>query len=367
MVTLDGAAGRAWDVVVVGAGVAGPLAAHGLARRGAAVLLVDKATFPRWKVCGSCLNPRALAALAAAGLGGLPADCGAVPLPALRVGFRGRSAGLPLAGWVALSRERFDAALIDAAVRAGAAFLPGTTARLGPVEGDARLVRLRQGDREATASARLVLAADGLGGQTLAGAAVAAGSRVGAGVVAADGPEFYGPGTVFMAGSAAGYVGLVRLEDGRLNIAAAFDAAALKSAHAPGVAAERVLAEAGWPVPAGLAGLPWRGTPALTRAGRPAGERVLAVGDAAGYVEPFTGEGMAWALASALAVVPLALRAARGWRPELGEVWASRHRAAARGQRLCRAVAWLTRHPGLGWAALAALRRLPWAARWLTG
>src|SRR5262249_23647918 len=46
---------RRWDAVVVGAGPAGALAARELARLGAAVLLVDRATFPRWKVCGCCL------------------------------------------------------------------------------------------------------------------------------------------------------------------------------------------------------------------------------------------------------------------------------------------------------------------------
>jgi flavin-dependent dehydrogenase len=187
-------------------------------------------------------------------------------------------------------------------------------------------------------------------------------------VVSADGPDFYAPGTVFMAHGPAGYVGLVRLEDGRLNVAAAFDADALRSAHAPAAVAGRVLREVGWPVPAGLADLPWRGTPALTRrVAHPAGERVLAVGDAAGYVEPFTGEGMAWALGSARAVVPLALRAVRGWRPAIAAAWANQRRAAARQQRLCRTVAWLTRRPALARAVFGLLGRAPWAARWLTG
>ena len=55
-----------WDAVVVGAGPAGSMAALGLARAGAAVLLVDRATFPRPKVCGCCLNGAALAALRSA-------------------------------------------------------------------------------------------------------------------------------------------------------------------------------------------------------------------------------------------------------------------------------------------------------------
>ncbi|HEY7428386.1 MAG TPA: FAD-dependent oxidoreductase, partial [Gemmataceae bacterium] len=66
---LEEASRRTWDVVVVGAGPAGAMAAHELARRGCAVLLVDRAAFPRWKVCGCCLNGHALVTLQAAGLG----------------------------------------------------------------------------------------------------------------------------------------------------------------------------------------------------------------------------------------------------------------------------------------------------------
>src|SRR2546421_10223020 len=77
---------RTWDVIVVGAGLAGALAAYDLARRGLAVLMVDKAAFPRWKVCGSCLNPPAPAGLAACGFGDLLPECGprpaAPPFPA---------------------------------------------------------------------------------------------------------------------------------------------------------------------------------------------------------------------------------------------------------------------------------------------
>ena len=45
------------DVVIVGAGPAGALAALVLARQGARVRLVDRATFPRPKLCGDSLNP----------------------------------------------------------------------------------------------------------------------------------------------------------------------------------------------------------------------------------------------------------------------------------------------------------------------
>jgi flavin-dependent dehydrogenase len=353
---------RRWDVAVIGAGPSGAFAAYHLARRGAAVLLIDRATFPRPKVCGCCLSPAAQTMLARAGLGNLPTDCGAVPLTTLRLAAGGRQARLPLLGWVALSRERFDAALVDAACRAGATFLPGTHARLGGVGDDARACVLRRGGEEAEVAAALVLAADGLGGQLLSRAAlvpvcISPRSRVGAGVTMTDAASDYAPHSVFMACGTSGYVGLVRLEDRRLNVAAAFDSAFLRDCGCPGTAAARVLAEVGWPMPRGLTDAPWRGTPALTRsAEHPAAPRVLALGDAAGYVEPFTGEGIAWALGAAEAVVPLALQ---GWDAGSADAWTAWHRRGSRHQRLIRAVAWVVRRPQLVRAAVGLIARFP--------
>ena len=367
--TADEAAARTWGAVVVGAGPAGATAARELARRSVAVLLVDRAAFPRWKVCGCCLNGRAAALLRSAGLGRLTADGGAAPLECIRLAAGGREARLPLTGAAALSREAFDAALVTAAVEAGAAFLPETHAvtsdkasEKGVKEGK-RVVRLRHGDRWAEVEARVVLAADGLAGQFLArtdaAATAAPGARIGAGVVAAA-PDFYQRGVIYMTCGAGGYTGLVRLEDGRLDVAAAFDAAALHDGG-PGGAAVRLLAKAGWPAVPGLEAMPWRGTPPLTRrARRLAGERLFVLGDAAGYVEPFTGEGMAWALASGAAVAPLAARAAERWRPELARQWVGVHRrVVARRQYLCRAVAALLRRPWLTGLAVRLLSSAP--------
>ncbi len=372
---LTEAASRTWDVAVVGAGLAGSLAAMGLARAGLAVILLDRARFPRWKVCGCCLNPNALSTLAAVGLGELPRQLQAVPLPVCRLGSRGVEAQLALPGWVALSRLRLDAALIARAQEAGARFSPGVEARLGPVTADSRTLILRgQGSKAAALQARLVLAADGLGGRLLAeGLAgeerpihIAGDSRIGAGVVANEAPAFYHHGEVYMAHARNGYLGLVRLEDGRLNMAAAFDARLLRSAHHPGVAAVQVLREVGWPVPAGLAEMRWRGTPALTRhPARLGSNRVLALGDAAGYVEPFTGEGMAWALASGAAVVDVARRAVSAWQPSVIDAWTQVHQRIVRQRQwICWATAWLTRHPSLTRAAVAVLRGRPgWRLR----
>ena len=56
---------NAVDVLVVGAGPAGTVAATALASAGARVRLVDRARFPRPKLCGDTLNPGAFAVLRA--------------------------------------------------------------------------------------------------------------------------------------------------------------------------------------------------------------------------------------------------------------------------------------------------------------
>jgi menaquinone-9 beta-reductase len=356
--SLEEAALRTWGVVVVGAGPAGSTAARELARRGVNVLLVDRAAFPRWKVCGCCLNGRAARLLDEAGLSNIAAIRQAIPLKSIRFTSGGRSACVPLSDGAVLSRESLDAALIQAAVEAGAAFLPDTLAiflkkDVKSLGGDGpRRVLLQQSEKRAEVSARVVLAADGLAGQFLARTATAAsaefGARIGAGTTTTDAPDFYRPGVVYMACGAGGYAGMVRLEDGRLDVAAAFDACEVRGGG-PGAAAVRLLQEAGWPAPKGLAELPWRGTPPLTRHARQiAAERLFVVGDAAGYVEPFTGEGMAWALASGMAVAPLAARAAERWTPNLIQQWvAIHHRVVGRRQTVCRAAAAVLRRPWL--------------------
>ncbi len=270
---------------------------------------------------------------------------------------------LPLAGGSALSRDTFDAALIRSAIARGADFLPSTSASLGQSLPDLRLLRLQRECHEAEVSARVILAADGLGSMLLSKAGIAqspaqTGSRMGAGIVIDHDESFYQPGMVFMTCGTAGYVGLVRLEDGRLDIACAFDSAAVRAAGGPGKLASDLLGEAHWPVPPDLERLHWRGTAPLTRqARRIADHRLFALGDATGYVEPFTGEGIAWALASAIALAPLALQAARNWQPRLALAWTESHRHIVRRRQLAvRLLAGVLRRPRLTTALVSVLR-----------
>jgi menaquinone-9 beta-reductase len=361
-----------WDVVVVGAGPAGGLAALDLAQRGLRVLLVERRALPRWKVCGCCLNAQAQAVLAAVGQGQLIDRQGGVPLRRLQLGHRGQRASLALPDGRALSRERFDQALVEAAIAAGASFQANTTAHLGPADATGRAVTLQErGSRQPqSVRTKVVLVAAGLAQRCIPASEAGAGfiqrhSRIGAGCVLQDEAAAYPAGSIHMAIGSQGYVGLVRREDGLLNLAAAFDRQALQST-APGHsgaagAARAVLASAGFAIPVGLEQARWQVTPALSRrAAVVAGERFLVLGDAAGYVEPFTGEGMAWALTAGAAAAPLVLAGLDGWSLALERRWERElELRIGRRQRLCRGLALLLRQPGATALAFGLSQHLP--------
>ena len=357
-----------WDVVVVGAGLAGSLAAHGLARRGVRVLLVEQRLFPRWKVCGACLSPQALAALGAAGLAGLVADQGGLALGSLELGVAGLVSPIALGSGRVLSRARLDQALVDAAEAVGATVLTGTRAVLAPAAGHAphREVVLQNGTARRRVSAKVVLIAAGLTHRCLDGEAqitssIAPQSRVGAGCVLPAGAAGLPPGVLQMAVGRGGYVGLVRVEGGGINLACAFDPPLLRSSGGASGACQKVLKEAGFAPPPGLDGAAWQLTAALSRRTRPhAGHRLLLLGDAAGYVEPFTGEGMGWALTSALAALPLVLRGLEHWDGAIEADWRRlHHRWVSQRQTFCRALAMVLRNPWATWGVSRLARTFP--------
>jgi flavin-dependent dehydrogenase len=275
-----------------------------------------------------------------------------------------------MSGGSVVSRERLDEAIAQSAVDAGCRFLDGTLALVNPAAGGVRHVRLTRHGRCAQARARTVLIATGLGKSVVPvegapATEISGRSRMGAGCRLSPAPAAYARDTVFMAAGAGGYVGIVCVEDGSLNVAAAFDPALVRRVRTPAAAAREVLAESGAPEIHGLADADWQGTARLTRRTLPlAQDRLFFLGDAASYVEPFTGEGIAWALASARAVEPLALTAIERWDPQLTRRWASAHRALiGRRQLVCRALALGLRQPWLIQVGFEILERVPVAAR----
>ena len=363
---------KTWDAIVIGAGPAGALSATLLAREGSSVLLVERRAFPRRKVCGGCLNARALASLDRAGLGPRVRALGAAPVHTLRLHQRGRSAVLELPPGLAVSRYALDNALAAAAVEAGCELLTETVAHVVPEHGVPagepwRHVLLERGGESAvTALARSVIVADGLGHRSLRDCPLfesrgPASSRVGVGGEAGPGIVGVEPGAITMAVARHGYVGAVEVEGGHVNIAAAVDPSFLKEAGGPAGAVQAMLQEAGVAVNGPLDAIDWQGTPPLTRRlVRPAARAVFVLGDAAGYVEPFTGEGMAWAFAGAEAVVPFVKRAVAAPDPRLEDEWTRALRSSiGRDQRRCRVLASFLRQPALMTMFMTLLRRRP--------
>jgi geranylgeranyl reductase family protein len=146
---------ESWDVVVVGAGPAGSSAARAAAERGERVLLVDAARFPRYKTCGCGLIGTSLDLLPPAALAVVERHVATASFslrggPARRV----RSTR----PFVALARrEELDQALVDAAVDAGAVFRDRTRVTRVTETPEGVVLTSSSGDLLATA----VVGADG--------------------------------------------------------------------------------------------------------------------------------------------------------------------------------------------------------------
>ncbi|HJN33089.1 MAG TPA: NAD-binding protein, partial [Prochlorococcus sp.] len=127
----------------------------------------------------------------------------------------------------------------------------------------------------------------------------------------------------------------------------AFDRQALAHGQGAAGATHEVLMQAGFPPPAALNQGRWQLTPALSRGAEVvAGERFLVMGDAAGYVEPFTGEGMAWALTAGAAAAPFVQEGLRRWSHDLEKRWKRElNLRIGRRQQICRTLAMVLKQP----------------------
>jgi geranylgeranyl reductase family protein len=271
-----------FDVLVVGAGPAGSTTAHGLATAGARVLVVDRARFPRDKPCGGGLTTRAFRRCPVD-----PTEVVEERVDLVELRFRYgdavvRKASAPVI-WMT-QRRRLDAFLLDAARTAGAEVREGVHVSLagGTVTVD--------GERVAV---DVVVGADGANGQTaktlgLGGAivhGVALEGNVPYGVV----PEarYRRRAVVELADIPGGY-GWVFPKGDHVNVgvgAWAGEGPRLRD-HLAAVCAAHGL------VPGQLESLRGHRLPLRRPGTRVAGERALLVGDAAGLIDPVSGDGM---------------------------------------------------------------------------
>ena len=314
------------DVIIVGAGPAGSSAAYYLASSGLDVLVLEKSQFPREKVCGDGLAPRAVKALTAMGVP-MSAEDGWLRNQGLRIIGGGSRIELP---WPDLSsfpgyglvrtRLDFDDILARHAQKAGARVLQGINVT-GPVLDDrtGRIVGVTAqetaGGRDAPElqfRGRIVVAADGNSSRL----SVAMGLRkrddrpLGVAVRSYytnprhnddyleawldlwDGSSLLpGYGWIFGMGDGTSNVGL-----GLLNTSAAFqniDYRALLRRWLAAMPAEWGFTEENRTQPIRGAALPmgFNRTPHYTRG-------LLLAGDSGGMVNPFNGEGIGYALES---------------------------------------------------------------------
>jgi len=359
------------DVVVVGAGPAGSATALLLARAGLDVRIVERARFPRVKACGEYLGGGSVDALAR--LDVLDAvRAVAAPLHGVRICAAGAPAAtLPFArGALACARADLDATLLDAALAAGATLERGRVEDV-VVEGG-RCAGARVRDDAGTLRerrARLVVAADGAGSVVARKLGLRAADRrraryaVGghyAGFTGLDGhiEMFVGGGAYFalnpLSATRANVMVVIpknrlaawsRDVDGGVGGAAAELARGVRSFSG----AERVGARLAI-------------GPLAHDVRRAAVPGAVLVGDAAGFVDPFTGQGVFLALTGAEHAADAVLGALRGAENAL-EAYARRQASEiAWRRRLCSAVALLVDVPPLARRASARLARFPDAA-----
>jgi flavin-dependent dehydrogenase len=308
---------NSYDVVIAGGGPAGTSAAIHLAARGARVLLAEQKKFPRAKLCGEFISPECLDHFERLGVSDRMMSAGGARLTQTVFYSRGgRSVNVPSEwfssqpGALGLSRAEMDHKLLERAREAGVEVLEDTQA-CGLIIEERRLrgVHLKSSDVVRDANALVTIDATGrtralarrLNGEGKKSKKsrppfVAFKAHLADAQVAEGACEIY-----FYPG---GYGGLSSVENGLSNLCFIASAKDVRSCASD---AERVMREvvtrnsrAAYTLGRARTRTEWLGV-SLESFGRqepvPA-DGLLTIGDAAAFIDPFTGSGMLMALES---------------------------------------------------------------------
>jgi flavin-dependent dehydrogenase len=381
------------DVLVVGAGPAGSAAALTLARAGVRVRLIDRAVFPRDKLCGDTVNPGSLSILDRLGVADRVQARG-LPITGMTVTGAGAtvSADYPHGlRAMSLTRRCLDQLLLEAAAAAGALVHTGVGVS-GPILEDGRIVgvRLAGTKQQRALRAPIVIAADGRGSRMAASVQLASYAQT---------PRRWAFGAYFShvsRMSARGemhirrdaYVGVAPLPGGLTNVSvvldgpSAFDVAqATKAGHYGDAVVERRLqpprthaaqqafvrrtldadvmlrdrfATAMQVSPVTVLG------PLAVNARAAGCPGLLLAGDAAGFIDPMTGDGLRFALRGGELAAHAALDELASGRPAYRRLEAWRRREFQVKWRINRALRRVVGSPrAVGLAALVSTR---WSA-----
>lgn len=339
-----------YDVLICGGGPAGAACATFAARAGLKTLVIEKAIFPREKVCGDCLNPSCWPVLDRLGVTDRVLALPHSKLAEVEfISLGGRSVKFPLTasarGEIAVKRSLFDDALLRHAIDRGAQVRQGES-----VTGVERGWKVRIGNE--VIAARILVAADGRNSSVarMLGLLPATARERVALQTHIPAPRDFGE-RVVLRFLPEGYCGFGTVGAGMLALCLV--------GKPSGIAALKKWAEENFGVSPEQT---WRTITPLSRHPVPAAaENLFLIGDAARVVEPFTGEGIYYALASAELAVKHILA---GSPPERfrrehdqlykGRLWVNRIARQA------------VQHPRIGSAALDAMRCCPFVLHYLT-
>jgi flavin-dependent dehydrogenase len=354
------------DVLVIGGGPAGSAAALTLARAGARVRLIDRAVFPRNKLCGDTLNPGSLSIVDRLGVGHEVRAC-ALPITGMTVTGPGAevSADYPdgLRG-VSLTRRCLDQLLLNAAADAGACIDTGIGVSEPVIDGE-RIVGVRLARRGGEVlRAPVVIAADGRGSRLAARVKLSS---------YATAPRRWAFGAYFsrvlrttthgeMHIRRGVYIGVAPLPGGLTNVSVVLgelgpaEAGHFKNADQQAIVRRALNADAVLRdrFAAATQVSPVTVLGPLAVDARAAGcPGLLLAGDAAGFVDPMTGDGLRFALRGGELAAQAALDELASGRPAYASLETQRRREFSTKWRFNRALRTMVASPGaVGLASL---------------